>query len=58
MDGTAFALCRDNGIPIVVFNFFRHEELARVVRGDLAAATYVGNCRTELADTPTGNSSP
>jgi len=34
MDGSAFALCRENGIPILVFNFFEPESLERVVRGE------------------------
>lgn len=50
MDSTAFSLCRDNGIPIVVFNFFREDGVARVVRGDRSTATYVGNCQTVLVE--------
>ena len=34
MDSAAFALCMDNGIPIVVFDFFDGDALERVVRGD------------------------
>ena len=34
MDSAAFALCMDNGIPIVVFDFFDKNALARVVKGD------------------------
>jgi uridylate kinase len=33
MDGTAFALCRENKIPIVVFNFFRKNSCRDVVLG-------------------------
>ena len=34
MDSAAFALCMDNNIPIVVFDFFDGNALARVVRGE------------------------
>ena len=41
MDSAAFALCMDNKIPIVVFNFFDEEALERVVRGE-TIGTLVG----------------
>ena len=34
MDSAAFALCMDNNIPIVVFDFFDPRALERVVKGD------------------------
>jgi uridylate kinase len=34
MDSTAFSLCMDNEVPIIVFNFFEPGNLARVVRGE------------------------
>ncbi len=34
MDATAFSLCAENGIPIIVFDFFRPGELIRVLRGE------------------------
>ncbi len=34
MDSTAFSLCLDNKMPIIVFNMFEHDNLARVVRGE------------------------
>ncbi len=34
MDSAAFALCMDNNIPIVVFDFFDGNALERVVKGD------------------------
>ncbi len=34
MDSAAFALCMDNGVPIVVCDFFDRNALARVVRGE------------------------
>jgi uridylate kinase len=42
MDAAAFSLCRDNGIAIVVFNFFKKGELRRVVTG-ARAGTLVSN---------------
>lgn len=36
MDATAFSLCRENQIPILVFNFYRRGELLRAVRGEKA----------------------
>ncbi|MGA7802062.1 MAG: UMP kinase [Gammaproteobacteria bacterium] len=34
MDATAMVLCRDNGMPLRVFDIFRNENLVRVVRGE------------------------
>ena len=34
MDSTAFALCQDNRIPIMVLDFFQPDALLRAVRGD------------------------
>ena len=34
MDSTAFSLCMDNKMPIVVFDFFRPHNLRRVVLGE------------------------
>ena len=34
MDGAAFSLCRENGIPIVVFDFFDVGNMERIVRGE------------------------
>ena len=42
MDSAAFALCMDNGIPIVVFDFFDGDALERVVRGE-AVGTLVSD---------------
>jgi len=42
MDATAVALCRDNAIPIVVFNIREQGNLARVLGGD-GTATIVKN---------------
>ena len=42
MDATAVALCRDNNIPIVVFNIREQGNLARVLGGE-GTATIVQN---------------
>ena len=42
MDSAAFALCMDNDIPIVVFNFFDGDALERVVKGE-AVGTLVSS---------------
>jgi len=34
MDATAFALCRDQNLPIKVFSIFKHGALKRVVMGE------------------------
>jgi uridylate kinase len=41
MDATAFSLCRDNGLPIVVFNFSAPDSLEKVLTGDTTIATVV-----------------
>ena len=46
MDSTAFSLCRDNDIPIIVFDFQQPDSLARVINGDTDCATMVGNLET------------
>ncbi|MGH3492446.1 MAG: UMP kinase [Sciscionella sp.] len=44
-DGTAFALCRDNNMPILVFNLLTQGNIARAVRGEKIGT---------LVSTPTG----
>ena len=34
MDATAFALCRDQKLPVKVFSIFKHGALKRVVMGE------------------------
>ena len=34
MDSTAIALCKDNNIPIVVFNLFESGNIGRAVAGE------------------------
>jgi uridylate kinase len=56
-DASAFSLCRDNGLPIVVFNLAREGNIGRVVRGETigtlvtadVATTMVGDAPVPLA---------
>ena len=41
MDSTAIAMCRENNIPIIVFNLFERGNIQRVVAGE-TIGTYVG----------------
>ena len=34
MDSTAISLCKDNNLPIIVFNLNEHGNLRRVVTGE------------------------
>lgn len=43
MDSAAFALCMDNDIPIVVFDFFDGDALERVVRGEAVGTLVSAN---------------
>ena len=43
MDSTAFSLCMDNGIPVIVFNFHDPQGLGAVIRGDFSSGTLVTN---------------
>jgi uridylate kinase len=45
MDSTAIALCKENNLPIVVFNLFDRGNIIRAVRGETTVGTFVGgNC--------------
>lgn len=41
MDSTAFSMCRDNSLPIVVFDFSDPEALLKILSGDFSSATVV-----------------
>jgi uridylate kinase len=43
MDSAAFALCMENDIPIVVFDFFDETALERIICGETEIGTLVGN---------------
>ena len=42
MDMTAFALCKENNIPIVVFDINKHENLMRIVQGEQIGTLVAG----------------
>ena len=41
MDSTAFSMCRDNDLPIIVFNFSDPESFEAVLAGDTSYGTIV-----------------
>lgn len=43
MDAAAFALCRDNNIPIVVFDFHTKDVMRRILCGEEGLGTVVGD---------------
>src|SRR5579864_8726515 len=43
MDATAMVLCRDNNIPLRVFDLTRSGDLMRMIRGDRSVGTLVDN---------------
>jgi len=43
MDSTAFSMCSDNNLPIIVFNFSDPASLEKVLAGDTSIATVVKN---------------
>jgi len=49
MDSTAFTLCMDNDIPILVLNFFASDDLKNILQGTLGNTTLVANCETKLS---------
>jgi uridylate kinase len=44
MDGTAIALCKENNIPIIVFNLFERGNIIRAVKGEKVGTTVGGFC--------------
>ena len=42
MDSTAFSLCMDNKMPIIVFDFFKPHNLRRVVLGEKIGTLVTG----------------
>jgi uridylate kinase len=54
MDATAFALCRDNELPIVVFDMTRRGNIERVIAGDPVGTRIVKDTEgTTFAEGPT-----
>lgn len=43
LDGTAFALCRENKLAIIVFNLTESGNLAKILDGDLSVGTVVSD---------------
>jgi len=41
MDMTAFTLCKENGMPIMVLDFWEENDLLRAIQGDSAAGTLI-----------------
>ncbi|MDD7983390.1 hypothetical protein PQO01_00290 [Lentisphaera marina] len=41
MDSTAFTLCMDNNLPIIVFDFHQENVLKNILCGNTDAATVV-----------------
>ena len=39
MDSTAFSLCKDNDMPIIVFNLNEPDNILRVVNGEKIGTT-------------------
>jgi uridylate kinase len=42
MDSTAFSLCMDNKMPIIVFDLFRPHNFRRVVMGEKVGTIVTG----------------
>ena len=42
MDSTAFSLCMDNKMPIIVFDLFKSHNLKRVVMGEAVGTVVTG----------------
>lgn len=42
MDMTAFTLCRENNMPIMIVNFWADDDLLRAVQGDHSVGTVIG----------------
>ena len=48
MDSTAFAMCMDNSVPIVVFDFFDEGALEKVISEQPGAGTLVADVKDEM----------
>jgi uridylate kinase len=46
MDGTAIALCRENNLPIVVFDLSVRGNIVRAAKGESVGTIVGGNCET------------
>lgn len=43
MDTTAFTLCQENEMPIIVLNFWNPDDLIKVLQGDLSVGTLISD---------------
>jgi uridylate kinase len=50
MDSTAFALCRDNNLPVIVFDMTRHGNISRVVSGERVGTRISEHEKTRFAE--------
>ena len=41
MDTTAFTLCQENAMPIVVLNFWNPADLVKALKGDISVGTLI-----------------
>ena len=48
MDTTAFTLCQENEMPIIVLNFWNPDDLLKAIQGDLSVGTLI--CDDSMAD--------
>ena len=50
MDSTAISLCKENGLPIIVFNMMHKGNIRKVVCGDTSLGTVVGTLHPAAED--------
>jgi uridylate kinase len=43
MDTTAFTLCQENEMPIIVVNFWNQGDLVKAIQGDLSVGTLISD---------------
>jgi uridylate kinase len=44
MDATAISLCRENNLPIIIFNLNKHGNIRRVVLGEKVGSLVTADC--------------
>ena len=47
MDATAFTLCQENNMPIIVLNFWRPADLVKALQGDASVGTLISDTAVE-----------
>jgi uridylate kinase len=58
MDGAAIGMCRDNGLPIIVFNYKREGNIERVVAGEPIGTWVCDRPRPQARPIEAGQMSP